>query len=136
MVFSWLWYSIINVTLLLMEMISTQVHLKCSLAYRKCPFFVCIKYIAACAALINEFVKAYTFTKPNDLQLLRCATTISCCYINEGFTRCSKVHDGGRRKSWASWPKFSGTYSTWIQHWRGLCSQNDTDLFVFSYMSL
>jgi hypothetical protein len=57
MVFSWLWYSIINVTLLLMEMISTQVHLKCSLAYRKCPFFVCIKYMADCAALLKNLLK-------------------------------------------------------------------------------
>ncbi|KAL5079871.1 hypothetical protein RYX36_008292 [Vicia faba] len=33
------------------------------------------------AVLVKEFLKAYTFTKPNDLQLLRCATTMSCCYI-------------------------------------------------------
>ncbi|KAL1312557.1 hypothetical protein HN51_039184 [Arachis hypogaea] len=41
-----------------------------------------------------------------------------------GFARCSKVHNGSRRKSGASGSKFSGPDSTWIQHCRGYTNKN------------
>jgi hypothetical protein len=55
MVFSWLWYSIINVTLLFMDFNTSSS--KMESAYWKCPFFVCIKYMADCAALLKNLLK-------------------------------------------------------------------------------
>jgi hypothetical protein len=57
MVFSWLWYSIINVTLLLMEMISTQVHLKCSLAYRNAHFLYVLNTLRIVLPLLKNLLK-------------------------------------------------------------------------------
>lgn len=41
-------------------------------------------------------------------------------HMPEGFTRCSKVHDGCRRKSWAPWFESGRSSTSWIYSCWGL----------------
>lgn len=44
---------------------------------------------------------------------------ISLSYMPKGCSRCPKVHDGSRRKNWASWIESRGSSASWIHSWRG-----------------